>query len=60
LRVSPAGTCAFSNEVAFEPGDAGHNHLAGVCGGVGLRFGDGLEAGTGLAYRFDDWPHHRG
>jgi hypothetical protein len=52
---SSAGT--FADEVALEFGDAGedrHDHLAGVGGGVGPRFGDGLKTGTGLADCFDD------
>ncbi len=57
LRVGTTGTRAFSNEVTFELGDAGedgHNHLAGMRGGVGPRFGEGLKAGTGLADGLDD------
>ncbi len=56
LGVGATGTGAFADKVALEFSDAGkdgHNHLAGVRSGIGPRFGDGLETGTGLADRFD-------
>jgi hypothetical protein len=55
--VDAAGSGALADEVALEFCDAredSHNHLTGVRGGVGPGFGKGLEASTGLAYRFDD------
>jgi hypothetical protein len=55
--IDTSGTSALADEVTLEFGDSGedsHNHLAGMRGGVGPRFGDGLEAGTGLANGFDD------
>ena len=56
-RVGAAGTGALADEVAFELGDAGedgHDHLAGMGGGIGPGLGNGLEAGAGLADGFDD------
>jgi len=57
LCVRSPGTCPFPNEVALELGDAGeddHDHLAGMGGGIGPGFGDGLKPGAGLADGFDD------
>src|SRR5664279_2379266 len=55
--ILTASSCAFPDEIALELSDAGedgHNHFAGVRGGVGPGFGDGLKPGTGLADCFDD------
>ena len=46
LRIDPASAGPFSTEVALERGDAGedgHDHLAGMGGGIGPRLGDGLN-----------------
>jgi hypothetical protein len=57
LCVGAASAGAFADQVAFEFGDSGeygHDHLAGMGGGIGPRSGDGLQASTGIADRFDD------
>ncbi len=51
VGVGATGACAFANQVSLELGDAGedgHDHFAGMGGGVCPRLGEALEAGTGL------------
>jgi hypothetical protein len=55
--VGTAGIGPFANEIPLKLGDAGedgHDHFAGVGGGIRPRFGDGLKAGTGLPNQLGD------
>jgi hypothetical protein len=61
--VGTSGAGALPDEISLELGDAGedgHDHLAGVGGGVRPGFGDGLEAGSGIADRFNDFEQVTG
>ena len=63
MRIRAAGSSSFADKIALELGDAGedgHDHLAGVGGGIGSGFGDGLEPGFGVADRADDFKQVAG